>query len=121
MLRDSTPCFVSPSVGQLVSRLVGWLVGQLVGLSVRQMLLFYVYDIFISLILPKWTSDLKYGPCPPARNWGGHVSIEIILKINLQTVHLATKFPLVKRTCYVQHAFFDVFVVLGLTASAPMF
>ena len=27
-----------------------------------------------SLLLPKWSSDLKYGPCPPARDWGSRVS-----------------------------------------------
>ena len=27
-----------------------------------------------SLLLPKWWSDLNYGPCPPARDWGSRVS-----------------------------------------------
>ena len=27
-----------------------------------------------SLLLPKWSSDLKYGPCPPARDFGSRVS-----------------------------------------------
>ena len=27
-----------------------------------------------SLLLPKWSSDLKYCPCPPARDWGSRVS-----------------------------------------------
>ena len=27
-----------------------------------------------SLLLPKRSSDLKYGPCPPARDWGSRVS-----------------------------------------------
>ena len=26
-----------------------------------------------SLLLPKWSSDLKYGSCPPARDLGTHV------------------------------------------------
>ena len=26
-----------------------------------------------SLLLPKWSTD-KYGPCPPAHDWGSHVS-----------------------------------------------
>ena len=25
-------------------------------------------------LLPKWSSDLKYGQCPPARDWGSPVS-----------------------------------------------
>ena len=27
-----------------------------------------------SLLLPKWSCDLKYGPCPPARDFGSRVS-----------------------------------------------
>ena len=27
-----------------------------------------------SLLQPKWSSDLKYSPCPPARDWGSRVS-----------------------------------------------
>ena len=27
-----------------------------------------------SLLLPEWSSDLKYSPCPPARDWGIRVS-----------------------------------------------
>ena len=27
-----------------------------------------------SLLLPKWSSDRKYSPCPPARDWGSRVS-----------------------------------------------
>ena len=27
-----------------------------------------------SLLLPKWSGDLKYGPCPPARDFGSRVS-----------------------------------------------
>ena len=59
MLRDSTPRFVGPSVR--------W--------SVRHTLLFFVFLRFLaSLLLPKWWSGLKYGPCPPARNLGSRVS-----------------------------------------------
>ena len=60
-LRDSTPRFVRPSVGRSVCR------------SVK---LYFFYDFyFLSIqLLPKWSSDLKYGPCPPARDWGSRVS-----------------------------------------------
>ena len=27
-----------------------------------------------ALLLPKWSGDLKYGPCPPARDFGSRVS-----------------------------------------------
>ena len=44
---------------------VGWLVT-----------LYFFYDFYFwtSLLLPKWSSDLKYGPCPPARDFGSRVS-----------------------------------------------
>merc|ERR1712121_522024 len=35
---------------------------------------FYDYYFWTSLLLPKWSSDLKYGPCPPARDFGSRVS-----------------------------------------------
>ena len=31
---------------------------------------FWFLRSLASLLLPKWSSDLKYGPCPPARDWG---------------------------------------------------
>jgi len=52
---------------------VGWSVGWLVGRSVT----FYFFLRFYSLtsqLLPKWSSDLKCGPCPPARDFGSRVS-----------------------------------------------
>ena len=60
-------CYVAlPFVGPLVSRSVGRSVGQI--------LLFYVFYFLASLLLPKWSSDLKHGSCPPACHWGSHVS-----------------------------------------------
>ena len=44
-----------------------------VGWSVGYTLLFFII-FFTSLLLPKWSSDLKYGPCPPARYFGSRVS-----------------------------------------------
>ena len=57
------------SVGQSV----GWSVGRSVGRSVT---LYFFYDFIslTSLLLPKWSGDLKYGPCPPARDFGSRVS-----------------------------------------------
>ena len=49
---------------------VGWSVGWLVGHT----LLFYDFYFWTSLLLPKWSSDLKYGPCPPVRDLGSRVS-----------------------------------------------
>ena len=46
-------------------------------LSVGRSVTFYFFYDFISLalqLLPKWSSDLKYGPCPPARDFGSRVS-----------------------------------------------
>ena len=50
-------------------------VGQSVGWSVGHTLLFF-YDFIslTSLLLPKWSGDLKNGPCPPARDFGSRVS-----------------------------------------------
>ena len=58
VLCDSTPRYVR--------RLVWW--------SVGHTLLFYDFYFLTSLLLPKWSSDLKYGPCPPARDFGSRVS-----------------------------------------------
>ena len=48
---------LSPSVGRLVT-------------------LYFFYDFYFwtSLLPAKWPSDLKYGPCPPSRDFGSHVS-----------------------------------------------
>ena len=48
-------------------------VGRLIGRSVT---LYFFYDFIslTSLLLPKWSGDLKYGPCPPARDFGSRVS-----------------------------------------------
>ena len=34
-----------------------------------------------SLLLPKWSSDFNYGPCPPAHDLGGRVSTLVWLKL----------------------------------------
>ena len=34
---------------------------------------FFSRSLF-SLLLPKWSSDLKYSPCPPTCDWGSRVS-----------------------------------------------
>ena len=60
VLRDSTPRFVGRSVRRSVRRSHFTFFGFLRSLA--------------SLPLPKWWSDLKYGPCPPARDWGSRVS-----------------------------------------------
>ena len=42
---------------------------------------FFLWFYFLtSLPLPKWSSDLKYGPCPPARDFGSRVSGLVIIK-----------------------------------------
>ena len=52
------------SVRRLVGRLVGWSVGRSVG---PHFTFFIRFTFLTSPLLPKWSSDLKYGPCPPAR------------------------------------------------------
>ena len=51
---------------------VGWSVGRSVGRS--HFTFFYDFISLTSLLLPKWSGDLKYGPCPPARDFGSRVS-----------------------------------------------
>ena len=41
---------------------VRWSVGKSVGWSVGHILLFYDFISLTSLLLPKWSSDLKYSP-----------------------------------------------------------
>ena len=48
-------------------------VGRLVGWSVT-LNFFYDFISLTSLLLPKWSDNLKYGPCPPARDFGSRVS-----------------------------------------------
>ena len=50
VLRDSTPRFAS------------------------RFTFFCDFYFLTSLLLPKWSSDLKYGPCPPAPDFGSRVS-----------------------------------------------
>ena len=56
VLRDSTPRFVGPSVRPPHFTFFGFLL------------------FLASLLLLKWSDDLNYGPCPPARDWGSRVS-----------------------------------------------
>ena len=42
---------------------------------------FYDFISLTSLLLPKWSSDLKYGPCPPARNFGSRVSGLVLISL----------------------------------------
>ena len=63
--RDSTTRFVRPSNGP----------DRPTETALRtHILLFYDFYFFTSMLLPKWSSDLKYGPFPPARYWGSRVS-----------------------------------------------
>ena len=58
-------CYATLHPALSVSRLVGWSVT------------LYFFNDFIfstSLFLPKRSVDLKYGPCPPARDFGSRVS-----------------------------------------------
>ena len=59
-----------------VGPLVRWSVGPLVHPSVRPSHFTFLEFLrsLASLLLPKWWSDLKYGPCPPARDWDSRVS-----------------------------------------------
>ena len=62
VLRDYTPRFVGPSVS----------------LSVDPSHFTFLWSM-ASLFLPKWSSDLKYSPCPTARDKGSRVSDLVFL------------------------------------------
>ena len=65
------------SVRLSVRQSVGPLVCQSVGRSVHMFsftFLFLFLKSLASLLLPKRSSDLKFGPCSPARDWGSRVS-----------------------------------------------
>ena len=47
-------------------------VGMSVGPSVGH--IFELQLVYALLLLPTWSGDLKYGPCPPARDFGSRVS-----------------------------------------------
>ena len=70
------------SVGWSVGRSVGRLVGRSVGWS--NFTFFYDFISLTSLLLPKWSSDLKYGPCPPAHDFGSCVSSLVFWGLNPQ-------------------------------------
>ena len=83
VLRDSTTHFVSRSVGLSVHPLVRLLVGRSVCPSVT-LYFFGFFRSLASLLLPKWWSVLKYGPCPPARDFGNRASGLVFLKLKTQ-------------------------------------
>ena len=41
---------------------------------------FYDFTSLTPLLLPEWSSDLKYGPCPPTRDFGSRVSGLVFLR-----------------------------------------
>ena len=70
VLRDSTPRFVGPSVGPSVRPSV----------PPSHFTFFGFLWSLASLLLPKWSSDLKYGPCPLAREWCCRVSGPVFIR-----------------------------------------
>ena len=71
---------VRRSVGNMFSRVH---VTPQPALSVGQSVTIYFFYDFISwtsLLLPMLSSDLKYGPCPPARDFGSRVSGLVFIK-----------------------------------------
>ena len=61
-------------------------VGPSVGPSVT--LYFFVFFLLslASLLLSKWSSDLKYSPCPPTCDWGSRVSDLVFLSKELVVI-----------------------------------
>ena len=72
---ETQNCFWNVKRRQFFSRVHASLHPALsVGRSVCHTLLFCDFQFWTSLLLPKWSSDLKYGTCPPARDFGSRVS-----------------------------------------------
>ena len=65
-----------------VGRSVGW----------SHFIFFYDFMTLTSRLLPKWSGDLKYGPCLPARDFGSRVSGLVYISITIQesTAHFKT-------------------------------
>ena len=83
VLRDSTPRFVRPSVRRSVRRSVGPSVGP------SHFTFSALMGFLALLLLPKCSTDLNYGPCPPARDWGSRISGLVLLQqVPLQSVSL---------------------------------
>ena len=99
----TTPHFFRPYVNQLV----GWWVGPI--------LLFYDFHFLTSLLLPQWSSDLKYDHCPLDSHVYDFVSTE--------KWHQPSKSSICK-TIYSFKSFIDSWAglsyrgALGLTATA---
>ena len=59
-------------------------VGRSVGRLVRHTLLFLWFYFFDLTAPSKWSGDLKYGPCPPARDFGSRVSSLVFIHLTLR-------------------------------------
>ena len=62
------------SVYQFVRQSVSLSVCSLVNPSHFISSIFFFLQLFASVLFPKCSSDLKYGPCSPACNFGSHLS-----------------------------------------------
>ena len=104
-LRDSTPRFVSPSVHRSVD---AWIT----------LYFFGFLRSLASLLLDAPSSDLNYGPCPPACVWGSCVSV-LVKQIKLwQPAWCHFEDLLIFHSVTLN--FFGVYEVFGLTAPAQM-
>ena len=72
---------------------------------------FYVSYSVMSLLLRKWSSDLKYGPCPPARDFGSRVSSLVFLKLKTQCTGRRNFMGHYNFLRYFLHYFFITFFV----------
>ena len=61
----------------------------------RLVKLYFFYDFisFTSLLLPKWSGDLKHGPCPPARDFSSRVSGLVNRPCAIYSDHFRPQFP----------------------------
>jgi len=83
------------SVRPSVRRSVGPSVGPSVRRSVRPSHFTFsaLMGVLALLLLPKCSTDLDYGPCPPARDWGSRVSGLVFPSCLLASRHIRLLFP----------------------------
>ena len=77
VLRYSTPRFVGPSVHRSICP--------------SHFTFFGFLQFLASLLLRKWSGDLNYSPCPPARDWGSRVSGLVFLSFFFDAQKLLLK------------------------------
>ena len=89
LIRFLVACYATLHPALSVGQSVCWSVGR----SVTFYFFYFFYEFYFwtSLLLPKWSGDLKYGPCPPARDFGSRVSGLVFFQSDTLFICIARK------------------------------